>query len=98
MNANVRFEIIAHAFQKDTGLMAPGKSVPDCMYQDEGERWRMWEKWNRHHRNIIDNLLSSVEYVMQVTQMEEDLEMEKKEVARLRARLSDIEPPLVDKK
>lgn len=96
MNANVHFEIIARAFYLETGYVAPGKDDP--LRVSVEERRESFSEWQRKHRFVIDNLLSSVEYVMQVTQMEEDLEMEKKEVARLRARLAEIEPPLVDKK
>lgn len=73
MNSNTRFEIVAHAFQKDTRFIAPGKSVPDCMYQDENERQKAWKQWLSQHQEIINNLISSFEYIAEIDALEEEL-------------------------
>lgn len=79
MNSNTRFEIIAHAFHKDTGFMAPGKSVPDCMYQDESRRAAAWVDWIDKHRDIINNLISSFDHITQIDELEEELRIARTE-------------------
>lgn len=41
------FEEYAEAFRRETGLMAPGKSSPLGMEQDEEEMWREWRAWGK---------------------------------------------------
>jgi len=46
INYTARYERHAEAFYRETGLMAPGKSVPAEMgWQDEERRHREWKLW-----------------------------------------------------
>lgn len=40
-----QFEKLAEQFYRETGLLAPGKSVPVEMYQDEAERRQRWDEF-----------------------------------------------------
>jgi len=44
-NANQEFEALADAFYRETGLLAPGKSVPAAMAGDVEDRHARWEAW-----------------------------------------------------
>lgn len=57
------YEIIAMMFYNDTGLMAPGKSVPiqimDSRYQDGSREvaWSKWQELNKPHIKAVMELV-----------------------------------------
>ena len=56
-----RYEIIAHAFRRMTGMMAPGKDVADNDYQESMERREeAWRHWNHTHGRVITALLNAM--------------------------------------
>lgn len=62
-----RFEETAERFYGKTGLIAPGKSVPLAMPQDEGERARGWAKFQEAERLQYQEDLSNVIYFLRVS-------------------------------
>jgi hypothetical protein len=66
-----RFEVQAERFYCETGLMAPGRSVPLEMRQDESERARAWAAFQLRDRE----------------QYQQDLTALLEEVSRLRAEI-----------
>jgi hypothetical protein len=71
MGYTERFEVQAERFYCETGLIAPGKSVPLEMRQDESERAREWAAFQLRDRE----------------QYQQDLTALLEEVARLRAEI-----------
>lgn len=63
MNASLRFDIIAEAFRLQTKYMAPGKSVPDCMYQDPQKALEAWTKWFDENKEACAIWLKAFENV-----------------------------------
>ncbi len=60
-----RYEIAAHAFRKMTGMMAPGKDVAPCAYEEPYERHEdAWRYWNHHYGRLVTALLDAVCHVM----------------------------------
>ena len=59
-----RFENAAERFYRQTGFMAPGKSVPMEMRQDEGERTKAWAKFQDAERDQFVADLTELEAVL----------------------------------
>ena len=60
MDANIKFEIRARVFHEMTGMLAPGKDAREGPPVED--RLMAWEKWNRKNCDIVNAILSSVEY------------------------------------
>jgi hypothetical protein len=62
-NANERYERIAADFEKETGLIAPGKDVHAAMSysaEDEAKRQQLWRPFvDRWHEQFFDAVLST---------------------------------------
>ena len=50
MGYTERFDVQAARFYQETGVMAPGKSMPPEMYQQDSEREHAWAKWQDAQR------------------------------------------------
>ena len=62
MGYSERFEYDAERFYRETGFMAPGKSMPMEMYTGEGqqaEREAAWSAWTQKLRDDFQELLAS---------------------------------------
>ena len=65
INEIEQYEILARAFRKMTGMMAPGKDVPPEAYGEPLERRQeAWRYWNHTHGRVISALLEAVSHVM----------------------------------
>lgn len=63
MNANIRFEIKAAAFNRMTGMLPPGKDDPFSSDTRE-ERECEWIRWNDENGSVIDAMMQAVEKVL----------------------------------
>ena len=61
MNANVKFEIIADAFCRTTGMLAPGKDA--WAGPSHEERRDAFAKWRDQNNTIINSMIHAVEHV-----------------------------------
>lgn len=64
MNANVRFEITAHAFWLATGFIAPGKDCPPDLQQNPHLRQAAWDNWNRENHRTVSDMLAAFSHVI----------------------------------
>jgi len=56
MDANERYEKLAKQFNRDTGLLAPGKDAPAAVAADPKYKYEYrqeeWDKWLANRRNL----------------------------------------------
>ena len=67
MTDNVKFEIMADAFLRMTGMLAPGKDAREGPSSYTDERWMAWAEWRENNRAIIFHLMNAVEHVLEAT-------------------------------
>ena len=66
MNPNTKYEFIAGAFYRDTGLMAPGKDDPfGGSESDFMERQKAWDNWQKKNEKIIKSFVFSAEQIFE---------------------------------
>ena len=64
MNANEKYEFIAHAFKTMTGHMAPGKDDPgETSMRQFQERQDAWQKWGMENSAIIRAFVGAADYL-----------------------------------
>jgi hypothetical protein len=61
-----KYEILADAFQRMTGMMPPGKDEPAFGFSGHSyeERRDAWEKWNKDHEPVTTAMLKAMCAVM----------------------------------
>ena len=72
MNANLKYELKAKAFQLQTSLIAPGKDTPSHL-RDVGNRERemQWNNWVRTYGVCIDAMLDALDEIESYSPEEE---------------------------
>lgn len=65
LNEIERFEIVATAFYRMTGRLAPGKDSPAALPSDREGRSAAWEEWNTEHGDTVRAVLNAVESVLE---------------------------------
>lgn len=63
LDDNLRFEIKAAAFERMTGMLAPGKDSRQVTPSRE-ERSRVWGDWLVNNEEIIDAFIGAIEKVL----------------------------------
>jgi len=72
MGYTERFETQAELFYRETGLMAPGKSLPLEMPQDDAKRRTAWDEWQGQRRIGFINTLQVAADALTRLQAERD--------------------------
>ena len=68
MDENTKYEIKADAFHRMRGMLAPGKDA--WMGPSHHERMTAWSEWLESYGCVIDAMLQSVEYVLNLGEEE----------------------------
>lgn len=66
MNANLKFEIKAAAFQRMTGKLAPGKDEPAAAsptWESQGERLAAWVEWHKKYDQCFEAIVAAIDQI-----------------------------------
>lgn len=55
---NTAFEIVAKMFEKDTGMLAPGKDSVEHHWAKRSQAFKEWEEINKRHVQAVYDILT----------------------------------------